>query len=251
VVFWGADSGEVTVRDDSGVTGGGRTGMVADDGGGGLDLTITEHFARSMSLDEAMNADNLLCYQMNGAALPPEHGFPVRLIAPGWYGVANVKWLSRIEVIDGRFAGRFMARDYVTIREEQRDGQTLWTFTTVGHARLKSAPARVMLDKGRYQIAGAAWGEPISKVEVQIDSGPWRRARLSRTGATGRAGKGFAWRFWTFDWGAPAAGEHSVRCRAYDDHGVVQPAPDNATVASRRTYWENNGWITRRVKIPA
>ena len=66
-------------------------------------LTITEQFARSMSLDDAMNPDNLLCYEMNGAPLPAEHGFPLRLIAPGWYGVANVKWLTRIEVMDQRY----------------------------------------------------------------------------------------------------------------------------------------------------
>ena len=65
-------------------------------------MTITEQFARSMSLAEALGRHNLLCYEMNGDPLPPEHGFPVRLIAPGWYGVANVKWLTRIEVIDHR-----------------------------------------------------------------------------------------------------------------------------------------------------
>ena len=58
----------------------------------------------------------------------------MRLIAPGWYGVANVKWLTRIEVMDHRYAGRFMARDYVSVREEQRDSQTVWTFATVSHA---------------------------------------------------------------------------------------------------------------------
>ena len=105
-----AEDGTVTIRDDSGITGGGATGTVVADGGGGLDLTITEQFARSMSITDAMSRDNLLCYQMNDAPLPPEHGFPLRLIAPGWYGVANVKWLSRIEVLDRRFMGRFMGR---------------------------------------------------------------------------------------------------------------------------------------------
>ena len=79
---------------------------------------------------------------MNGEPLPPNHGFPVRLTVPGWYGVANVKWLTRIEVSDPRYPGHFMARDYVTIREEQHDGETVWTFTTVGRDRLKSAPAK-------------------------------------------------------------------------------------------------------------
>ena len=143
VIFWGADRGTVTIRDNAGIVSGGRTGTVEPDTTGGLDLTITEQFARSMSLGEALNRDNLLCYEMNGEPLPPAHGFPVRLIAPGWYGVANVKWLTRIEVMDHRYAGQFMARDYVTIREEQRDGETVWTFTTVSHDRLKSAPAKV------------------------------------------------------------------------------------------------------------
>jgi DMSO/TMAO reductase YedYZ molybdopterin-dependent catalytic subunit len=83
VVFWGADSGEVTVRDNSGVLRAGRSGEVDEDGAGGLDLTITEQFARSMSLRDALNLENLLCYEMNGAPLSREHGFPVRLIAPG------------------------------------------------------------------------------------------------------------------------------------------------------------------------
>jgi DMSO/TMAO reductase YedYZ molybdopterin-dependent catalytic subunit len=61
-----------------------------------------------MTPEEALNGDNLLCYEMNGVPLPAEHGFPLRLIAPGCYGVANVKWLTRIEVVDQRYAGRFM-----------------------------------------------------------------------------------------------------------------------------------------------
>jgi DMSO/TMAO reductase YedYZ molybdopterin-dependent catalytic subunit len=233
VVFWGADQGTVTIGDNSGVT-----------DPGGPELTITERFARSMSLREAMDPELLLCYQMNGEPLPPEHGFPVRLIAPGWYGVANVKWLTRIQLADQRYAGRFMARDYVTIREPY-PGQEAWTFFTVSHARLKSAPAKVVRDGGRYRVVGVAWGAPIARVEVQIDDGPWRAADLDRA----RDRDGFAWRFWVFDWGRPAAGEHTVRSRAYDTDGNLQPAPDDPYLTSRHTYWENNGWITRRVRI--
>ena len=178
VVFWGADSGTVTIRDNVGIVSGGRTGTVEPDSTGGLDLTITEQFARSMSLRDALEPNNLLCYEMNGEPLPPKNGFPVRLIAPGWYGVANVKWLTRIEVMDHRFAGRFMARDYVNVREEQRDGQTVWTFATVSHDRLKSAPARVTRRGNGYFVVGVAWGAPIAKVEVRIDNGPWTAAKL-------------------------------------------------------------------------
>ena len=245
VVFWGADAGQVTIRDNSGVIGPGHSGTVEAKPSGGLDLTITEHFARSMSLDDALNADNLLCYEMNGAPLPPEHGFPVRLIAPGWYGVASVKWLTRIEVLDRRYEGRFMARDYVTIREEVRDGETVWTFTSVAHDRLKSAPAKVTRRGDHYAIMGAAWGAPIARVEVQIDGGPWMVATLTE----GQRAE-FAWTFWTLDWGTPASGEHAITSRAFDVDGNVQPAPDDPHLAAKRTYWESNGQITRRVLIP-
>jgi DMSO/TMAO reductase YedYZ molybdopterin-dependent catalytic subunit len=250
VIFWGVDTGTFTIRDNSGIISGGLTGTVVPDAGGGLDLTITERFARSMSLDDALNRDNLLCYEMNGDPLPPEHGFPVRLIAPGWYGVANVKWLTRIEVVDHRYAGNFMARDYVSIREEQRAGETLWTFATVRHERLKSAPAKVTRRGNRYAIAGAAWGAPISAVQVRIDDGRWMAAKLAGPSPHKRGSPRFAWVFWTFDWGTPTPGEHRISSRAFDADGNIQPAPDDPFLASKRTYWESNGQITRRVLIP-
>jgi DMSO/TMAO reductase YedYZ molybdopterin-dependent catalytic subunit len=261
IVFWGADSGKVTIRDNGGILSGGNTGTVEPDSTGGLDLTITEQFARSMSVPEALSRDNLLCYEMNGEPLPPEHGFPLRLIAPGWYGVVNVKWLTRIEVLDHRYAGRFMARDYVTIREQEHDGQTVWTFTTVSHDRLKSAPAKVTRRNCQYAIFGAAWGAPIGAVQVQIDDGPWMAARLHHAApmeaadaqtddepstadmidgaARQRKGSSYTWKFWNFEWGTPPPGEHKIRSRAFDVYGNVQPAPDDPFLASKRTYWES------------
>lgn len=222
VVFWGADAGEQTWRE----------------------ITITERFARSMSLADARNADNLLAYEMNGEPLPAEHGFPLRLIAPGWYGVANVKWLARIDVTDHRYAGNFMARDYVTIREEERDGETVWTFATVGPGRLKSAPAKVTRQGDRYEVMGAAWGAPIAGVEVSIDGEPWQPAEL-----VPNDGGDFAWTFWTFDWGTPTPGEHTIASRAVAADGEVQPAPDDPLLADKATFWEANGIITRRVRV--
>ena len=224
VVFWGADAGEQTWRE----------------------MTITEHFARSMSLADAMNPENLLVYAMNGESLPPLHGFPLRLIAPGWYGIANVKWLTRIEVMDRRYQGHFMARDYVTIREEEQGGETVWTFTSVTHDRLKSAPAKVTKQGDSYQIMGAAWGAPIEKVEVRIDEGAWQPATLLSDDGEGSE---FTWTFWTFAWGTPSAGEHTITSRAIATDGVVQPAPDDPLLAGKTTYWESNGQITRRVRI--
>jgi DMSO/TMAO reductase YedYZ molybdopterin-dependent catalytic subunit len=186
---------------------------------------------------------------MNGETLPPDHGFPVRLIAPGWYGVANVKWLTQIEVTDHRWAGRSMARDYVTIREEQRDGQTVWTFATVRHARLKSAPARVTRLNGQYGIMGAAWGAPIAAVEVQIDNGPWMRTTLDNSTSGPMRSRGFSWVFWRFNWGTPWSGEHAIRSRAFDTNGNMQPTPDDPLIAGNVTIWDSNQQITRRVLI--
>jgi DMSO/TMAO reductase YedYZ molybdopterin-dependent catalytic subunit len=222
VVFFGTDAAEEVVRD----------------------IKMEQNFARSMSLADAMSPDNLLCYEMNGAPLPQDHGFPLRLIAPGWYGIANVKWLKRIEVRASRYMGRFMARDYVTIREEERDGQTAWIESSVGRALLKSVPAKVTRSDGQYQIIGAAWGAPIARVEVQIDGGPWRPATIDRSEEAE-----FAWNVWSLDWADASPGEHTITSRAIDTAGNVQPAMDDPVIANKRTYWESNGQVTRRVRI--
>lgn len=259
VVFWGADSGTVTIRDNSGIVSppspGTGTGTPDPDNPDVWDITITEQFARSMSIDDAMAAGNLLCYEMNGKPLPVEHGFPVRLIAPGWYGVANVKWLERIELTDQRYAGRFMARDYVTFREHtDAAGKTTWTFQNVGRFRLKSAPAKVTRkvqgSTSSYRVIGVAWGGPVARVEVSIDGGPWRRARVVESDSREGPSKALAWNFWTYDWGRAPAGRHTVASRAIDAHGAVQPAPNDPIITDRRTYWEANQQITRTIILP-
>lgn len=222
VVFFGHDEGEETVRG----------------------LKLKQNFGRSMTVEDAMSPANLVCYEMNGTPLPLSHGFPARLIAPGWYGVANVKWLKRIEVRETRFMGRFMARDYVTIREERRNGETVAVETSVGRARLKSAPGKVT-SKGRdYRIYGAAWGAPIARVEVRIDDGPWREATIDQTNDAP-----YAWKIWTLEWPNPAPGEHAITSRATDAQGNVQPAMADPIIASKKTYWESFGQVTRKVRV--
>ena len=227
VVFWGTEQGEVRLEDPV------------------RNVVMMQNFARSMSLADAMSPHNILAYEMNGEPLPERNGYPLRLIAPGWYGIANVKWLSRIEVRDRRFMNQFMARDYVTIREEEHDGETVWTFTSVGRTRLKSAPAKVSRQGETYTIMGAAWGAPIAGVEVRIDDEAWQSATL-----TEGAGEEYAWSFWTYDWAAPTSGEHTITSRATATDGEVQPAPDDPLLAGKQTYWEANGHITRHISIP-
>ena len=136
---------------------------------------------------------------------------------------------------------------------------------------LKSAPGRVVFRDGWYEVRGAAWGAPIATVQVQIDGGPWLTAKLDTRSETPSAGddndglpdsasnrflsgrrhsRGYAWTLWKFQWGRPASGEHTVRSRAIDTHGNIQPAPDDPFLASKVTYWESNGQITRRIVIP-
>jgi DMSO/TMAO reductase YedYZ molybdopterin-dependent catalytic subunit len=226
VVFYGTDQGEEVVHKDT-----------------PLEVKFNGTFARSMSIDDAMNPANLLCYEMNGSPLPAANGFPVRLIAPGWFGVCNVKWLRRIELRDTRYVGRFMGRDYVTVREVQRDGKTTVTETSVGRMLLKSAPARVTLQDGRYRIDGMAWGPaPVAVVEVAIDDGPWTKAVLDASKAD------HAWQSWHLDW-SPPPGEHTVSSRATDRSGNVQPAMDDPLIANKKTYWESNGQITRHIRV--
>ena len=222
VVFFGTDAGEEQIRD----------------------IKVRQNFARSMSIDDAMSGDNILAYEMNGAPLPQPNGFPLRLIAPGWYGIANVKWLKRIEIRDTRLMNRFMARDYVTVREEQRDGKLVGIETSVGRALLKSAPAKVTRVGNQYRIIGAAWGAPIAKVEVQIDDGPWTAASIDRSEEADHA-----WRLWSLDWERPTPGEHRITSRAVDFGGRIQPAMDDSVIANKRTYWESNGQVTRRVRV--
>jgi DMSO/TMAO reductase YedYZ molybdopterin-dependent catalytic subunit len=222
IVFGGADEGIETIRD----------------------MKLKQNFARSMAVEDAMSPANLLCYEMNGSPLPPPHGFPARLIAPGWYGVANVKWLKRIEVRNTRFMGRFMARDYVTIREEDRAGETVAVETSVGRARLKSAPAKVTRKDGSYRIYGVAWGGPVDKVEVSIDNGAWSAATIDPT-----YDAPYAWKLWTINWPNPVSGEHTITSRAIDREGRVQAAPTDPIIARKKTYWESFGWVTRRVRV--
>ena len=208
-------------------------------------VKMRQNFARSMSLSDAMADTVLLCYEMNGAPLPHANGAPLRLIAPGWYGIACVKWLKRIEVRDTRFMGRFMARDYVTMREEKRpDGESVWMETSVGRTNLKSLAAKVTRIGDRYRIYGAAWGAPIDRVEVSIDSGAWQKATIDTTESAE-----FAWKIWHLNWDNPTKGEHTVVSRAIDTTGNIQPAGDSAHITGKHTYWESNGQIVRRIHI--
>jgi DMSO/TMAO reductase YedYZ molybdopterin-dependent catalytic subunit len=224
IVFFAADSGTEKIR-------GGE---------------YKQNFARSMPAEDAMKDNVLLCYEMNGAPLVKGHGAPLRVVAPGWYGISWVKWLTRIEVHDRPYLGRFNGRDYVTIRGEERNGETIWRETSVGRMNLKSVPARAVRQaNGDVRITGAAWGDgtPIKAVEVRIDDGPWTGAKMEA------AGDRYVWRLWSYEWKSPAKGEHTVTSRAVDVNGKVQPGPDDAWIKLKKTYWEANQQTVRKLVV--
>jgi DMSO/TMAO reductase YedYZ molybdopterin-dependent catalytic subunit len=140
---------------------------------------------------------------MNGEPLEQGHGAPLRLIVPGWFGIAWVKWLTRIEALDRRYMSKYMAREYVTIRGEERNGRNIWRETSVGPMDVKSIIARaVRLKDGTIRLSGAAWtdGTPLRRIELKIDDGGWFGVRLDEKNRSK-----YSWTFWNYDWRNPRA----------------------------------------------
>jgi DMSO/TMAO reductase YedYZ molybdopterin-dependent catalytic subunit len=182
---------------------------------------------------------------MNGAPLIQSHGAPVRLIVPGWYGVANVKWLTRIDVQDTRFMGRFMAREYVTLVTRRVGDEVLSYETSVSRMRIKSMVARLTRNGNRYSALGFVLndGTPLRTVEVRVDNGPWQAAQMDSMNTQ------YSWKFFTLALNSLSAGEHTIVSRATDVNGVVQP--EESELADKKTMWENNGQFVRRFTITA
>jgi sulfane dehydrogenase subunit SoxC len=175
---------------------------------------------RPMSLAKAMADDTLLVYGMNGEELPPDHGAPVRVLVPGWIGVASVKWVGRIEVSTEPLFSDWNTTSYVLAGPGyQPQGPSKGP--VVGSQVVKSAlelPWPATLPAGRRRLTGRSWSGTgrVAKVEVRIDDGPWSPARLeSRNEPT-------AWRQWSYEWEA-APGDHKVAVRATDEAGNTQP----------------------------
>jgi sulfane dehydrogenase subunit SoxC len=181
-------------------------------------------YERSLPLEEIGRGEALLAYGVNGVPLPPQHGAPLRLLVPGWYGMTSVKWLSRITVVDEPFDGYQMRHGYRYRQTEEEPGEPV---SRIQPRSLMVPPgipefmtrARVV-PEGECAIEGRAWsGEAeIVSVEVSTDGGEtWSPAELG-DGSLGR----WAWRPWRFTWHAER-GEHELCCRARDATGSEQP----------------------------
>jgi DMSO/TMAO reductase YedYZ molybdopterin-dependent catalytic subunit len=189
---------------------------------GGVDLGPVR---RPLPIAKALN-DTLLAYEMNGEVLPPDHGFPVRLVVPSWIGIASIKWVGDIEVSDGPLASPWNTQFYRLFGPDQpAEGSPPLTRQVIKSAFELPWPAS--LDVGRTHIlTGRSWSGngAVRRVEVSVDGGnTWRSARPR--GGTNRTG----WLRWTLPWRPTVPGGYELRARATDDHGVVQPdtAPYN------------------------
>jgi DMSO/TMAO reductase YedYZ molybdopterin-dependent catalytic subunit len=187
----------------------------------GIDRGIEHAFERSLPVAEARHEDVLVAWAMNGQPLLPQHGAPLRLVVPRWYGMASVKWLAKIEAIDRAFDGVQQALSY-HFRSAPREPGVPCTLMRVNS--LMAPPGipdfytrQRRLEAGKVEIRGRAWsGEgAIRRVEFAVD-GAWRDAALdAELGA-------HAWRGWHAEWDA-TPGEHELTCRATDAAGNVQP----------------------------
>jgi DMSO/TMAO reductase YedYZ molybdopterin-dependent catalytic subunit len=225
-VFFGADKGqeEVEFRNQK--------------------FNVEQQFGRSLPREQALSGEPFLAWALDGQPLTVHQGSPLRLIVPGWYGVANVKWLSNIHVQAEPFLGKFQARWYRTLREENIGGVTMPKETAVTKMRLKSIIARVTSSGKGYKVTGFVLndGTPIRSVEVKIDDGPWQKAMLSpETSST------YSWKLFTFDWNGATPGEHTLVSRVTDINGGVQPTAQD--LANKKTFLEDNGQFPRKITI--
>ncbi|MGP4024171.1 sulfite oxidase [Actinomadura sp. 3N407] len=190
----------------------------------GVERGVEQDYQRSLPVSEAMREETILAYEMNGAPLPAQHGHPLRLVIPGWYGMAHVKWLTRITAVDEPFTG---FQQTVAYRLRQDAGEEGEAVTRIEPRALLIPPGfpdfmsrRRIVRPAPITLEGKAWSgrAPVRGVEVSTDGGgSWAPATLDEDD-----GAPWTWRSWTIDW-SPTPGRHLLSARASDEAGNVQP----------------------------
>jgi DMSO/TMAO reductase YedYZ molybdopterin-dependent catalytic subunit len=176
-------------------------------------------FVRALPIAEAVDPSSaiMVAYEMNGEPLTPDHGAPFRIIAPHWYAVASVKWLSRIDVLNEPFTGEFQTGHYI-YQWPDRPHEAVRLMRL--RARITDPAPGAILPLGPYTVRGKAWSGtgPITEVDISLTGeGDWHPAQLEPP-------KGpYQWQDWSFVWDSDAVGRHTLRARATDAAGHVQP----------------------------
>ncbi|MGI5213684.1 sulfite oxidase [Plantactinospora sp. CA-290183] len=202
----------------------------------GVERGVEQDYQRGLPVSEALREEILLAYEMNGAPLLPQHGAPLRVVVPGWYGMAHVKWLRRITVLDREFDGYQNAVAYRLRAHPEDPGVPVTRIEPRALVRPPGFPdfmsrARV-LRPGPCTVEGRAWSgfAPVTRVEVTTDGGAtWSEATLdpgtvpAGSGVDGQAAdERWAWRRWRYEWTA-TPGRHTLGARATDASGRTQP----------------------------
>lgn len=193
-----------------------------NDFGKRTDLEGTYQFARSLPLEKALHPDTLIAYELNGKPIPYKHGYPIRLIVPGWYAMASVKWLRNIAVINTHFTGPFQDLDYMYYPEKDSDAGKKPVTTIHVNSIIQHPLNWDVLDAGAHQIYGIAWTGTgfIAKVEISLDGGKhWENAYIQQV-----RGIPYGWCFWNYTWVAEKKGEYTLKSRASDSSGFIQPS---------------------------
>ena len=209
---------------------------------------LDQQFGRSITLENAMKPEPMVAYAMNGDPLTLNQGFPVRLVMPGWYGVANVKWLAEIHLQEDRYLGNYQARWYRSVvgvggTGGDTDPDTQWVENEITRMHLKSAIARVRKSGNAYQVLGFVLndGTPVKSVEVQIDGGDWKKATMDP------ANTQYSWKLFTYKWEGATPGEHTLVSRVTDTDGQVQPTA--MELSRKKTFLQDNAQYPRKVMI--
>jgi DMSO/TMAO reductase YedYZ molybdopterin-dependent catalytic subunit len=198
------------------------------------------HFSRSIPLEKALHPDTIIAYEYNEKPISFKHGFPLRLIVPGWFAMANVKWIKKITVISQEFNGPFQAVDYVYYPNKENDsGKFPVTMVNV-NSTIQKPLNRQILNTGNHTIKGIAWTGKgrVTKVEISLDGGlTWDSAKISLSADN------YAWVRWIYNWDAGTKGEHTIISKATDSEGRVQP---------KEPRWNRKGYgynAVDRVKV--
>jgi DMSO/TMAO reductase YedYZ molybdopterin-dependent catalytic subunit len=205
---------------------------------------VDQQFGRSLSREKALSPEPMLAYALNGEPLTKHQGSPLRLLVPGWYGVANVKWLSHIHLQEDQYLGKYQARWYRTLRGEMIDGEVRWKESAITHMQLKSFIARVSKDGDRHKVLGVILndGTPIKSVEVKVDDGQWQPATIDPA-----TNSKYSWKLFTYTWTGATPGEHTLVSRVTDATGAVQPTAE--ALENKKTFLEDNSQHPRKVMI--
>ena len=208
-------------------------------------LGTMDDFRRTITVQKALDPDTMLAYEMNGESLPVQHGFPLRLIPPGWAGDSWVKWVTHIEVLDHEFDGFWMKTAYRHPTKPVAPGTAvdpaqMVPVTDLNVKSVIATPAPGPLPAAAVKISGAAWsnGSPVTGVDISTDDGKtWTAANLGND--LGR----YSWRLFELHWTPPGEGEFTILSRARNAAGSVQPMEQE---------WNPSGYlwnVSQRVKV--